>query len=1103
MQLKVSILGVLEVRDGDGGVVPVGGARLRALLIRLALDAGRGVSIGTLVDALWNEEPPDGAANALQSLVSRLRRALGDPDLVTATPGGYSLAVAASAVDANRFEGLAREGRDALRFGDADTARRVLRDGLSLWRGPALADVADSPYAVSYAARLDDLRLAAVCDHIDAGLRLGRPGEAVPELEALAIEHPLREDIAALLVRALYAAGRPGDALAAYERVRGALADQLGIDPSKALADLQLAVLRNDPALAPVAASAPETPARTAPPARHSNLRSSLTSFVGRVEEVARIGKLLDASRLVTLVGPGGAGKTRLASEAAARMLDESHGADLTSDGAWLVELAPVTDPAEVAQAVLTALGPRETRMLGREQQAQPARDALTRLTELLADKSLVVILDNCEHLLDAAAGIADHLLGRCPGLRVIATSREPLGILGEHIYPVPPLGLPQDRCPVAEALAFPAIRLFADRAAAVRPDFVLAEANVAEVAQICRRLDGLPLAIELAAARLRSLPLRIVAARLDDRFRLLTGGSRTAMPRHQTLRAVVAWSWELLDGAERELAERLSVFPGGIRADSASAVHPSAAACAEGSVQPASADEIYDLLAALVDKSLLQQAGIGADGEPRYRMLETIREYGVERLAEAGTVAEVRRAHARFFRDLTEAAEPYLRRREQLVWMARLDAERDNILAAVRFATDDGDADTAVRIAAALILYWILGGQSAQSVDWLGTVIALEGQSPPEAYAVCRIYYAVMSIFYNQQWADISEIRDELDAALAGPAAGSSHPLMILAQLLVPLMENDTAEVEATMRRVVVGADPWVVAILHLLRGMAAENDGDLVTQRASLAEARARFQELGERWGLAAALNGLALVALGDGEAAAALRLHDEALALLREINATDDAAETQISRAALLARLGDVRGARALLEETLESGRRTGSGGTVHMARYGLAELARHTGDIAGAWAHLGASDLAEHGSWPGPPQVLANWDVCAAHLHLAEGDRDAARERLAGAFQHGQIAVDMPVFARLGVAVACYVADRGDARQAARVLGVAAGLRGGENLGDEDRRRLDERLRPVLGDAAFEDAYAAGRAAPREECQALLARILEPAWAPQDA
>lgn len=424
MGLGVFILGWLEVR-GDGAPVAVGGARLRALLARLALDAGHAVSTGALIDALWGEEPPDGAANALQSLVSRLRRALDDPEAVASVPGGYALVVPSSAIDANRFEALARQGRDALASGDDEGAARGLREALALWRGPALADFADSPFAAAPAARLEEQRLVTLCARIEADLRLGRVREVIPELEALAVAHPLREDIAALRIKALHAAGRQSDALGAYEQVRGALAETLGVDPSRELAEIHLSVLRDEPA------HAPRADAVAGEPARRGNLRSSLTSFVGRAEEVARIGRLLRDSRLVTLVGPGGAGKTRLACEAAARLLADGADQGPAAAGAWLAELAPVTDPAEVPQAVLTALGPRETRVMARDQQASAARDAVTRLTDLLADKELVLVVDNCEHLLDAVAALADHLLGRCPGLRIIATSREPLVIPG------------------------------------------------------------------------------------------------------------------------------------------------------------------------------------------------------------------------------------------------------------------------------------------------------------------------------------------------------------------------------------------------------------------------------------------------------------------------------------------------------------------------------------------------------------------------------------------------------------------------------------------------------------------------------------------------
>ena len=468
---------------------------------------------------------------------------------------------------------------------------------------------------------------------------------------------------------------------------------------------------------------------------------------------------MLDASRLVTLVGPGGAGKTRLAGETAQRVLERF------PDGAWLAELAPVTDPGEVPQAVLSALGPRESRMIaGNGSPAATAallRSAEGHLIETLAEKRVLLILDNCEHLVGAAADLAETLLGHAPGLRVLATSREPLTIDGESLFPVPPWGLPDangldefclrireserisaiglpetgngtnngtgtststaDGCRTGAdtrtraketrgaaprsgaaapltatdtVLAYPAVRLFADRAAAVVPDFAVDADTLPDIIQICRSLDGLPLAIELAAARLRTLPLHQIASRLGDRFRLLTGGSRTAMPRHQTLRAVVAWSWELLSEGERGLAERLAVFPGGVTAEAAAAVTPG--------LDP---DAAFDLLSALVDKSLLQSVPTGPGEEPRFRMLETLREYGADRLDEADRLAATRRAHAAYFRKLAETAEPELRRSEQMMWLKRLNAERDNILAALRFAAADHDADTAVRISAGDVL--------------------------------------------------------------------------------------------------------------------------------------------------------------------------------------------------------------------------------------------------------------------------------------------------------------------------------------------------------------------------------------------------------------
>ena len=641
------MLGPLELRGRTGEPVPIAGARLRTLLILLALDAGRVVSADRLIDGVWGDRPPAAAGNALQALVSRLRRAA--PDLsVEAAPAGYRLAIDPDRVDAHRFARLIRDGE--------------LAAALALWRGPALADAA-FPDAVSAAVtRLDQLRMKTLRERIAADLSRGGGAELVPELEELVAAHPLDEPLAALLIRALRGAGSPGRALESYERIRKSLADALGTDPSVELAELHLDLLRADPK-----------------PRARGNLPAELSSFVGREADVRAVHDLIARHRLVTLIGPGGSGKTRLAVEAGPAF------AGGVADGGWLVELAPVTDPAEVPQAILTALGLRSQVLLQRHPlSGMTEADPLTRLKEGLAGKELVLILDNCEHLIGTAARVADELLRAAPGLRLLATSREPLGLPGEQLWPVEPLALPPAEAGAAAAAGFPAVRLLLDRAAAARPGFALDAASTGPVVRICRALDGMPLAIELAAARLRTLPVDLLADRLGDRFRLLTGGSRAALPRHQTLRAVVDWSWELLDEPERALWRRFTLFAGG--AD-VTAVE-----------QVCGAD--IDLLGALVDKSLLALV----DG--RYRMLETIREYGRERLAAAGEAEALRVAHARYLLALATEAEPQLRRADQLSWLRRLGDDHDNLHAAVRAAVEAGDTATAVSLTARLGWY-------------------------------------------------------------------------------------------------------------------------------------------------------------------------------------------------------------------------------------------------------------------------------------------------------------------------------------------------------------------------------------------------------------
>ncbi|MCF3176932.1 winged helix-turn-helix domain-containing protein, partial [Streptomyces sioyaensis] len=715
--MRYGILGTTQAGRADGTPVALGGARLRALLTALALRPGRALPPEVLIADIWGADPPADASGALQALVGRLRRALGHAAVASAD-GGYRLCAEPDAIDLHRFERLVAEGGRAL--GEADPARAaaLLDDALALWRGPALADLPD---AGSWAAGAERRRLDAQRTRLAAELALGRADRALPQLHALCQEHPLDEPLQALRLRALRAAGRPAEALAAYEEIRTGLADRLGTDPGPELRALHAELLRPQPATRPSSplpetASASGTPYGTgtgspadasatdpAPGSAHprrGNLRARLTSFVGRDADLAALRSDLAEHRLVTLLGPGGAGKTRLSQEGA-----ESAAAalpDAWPHGVWLAELAPVDDPQTVPEAVLTALGARET--VVRSSTAEGLRaatdatalDPLARLAEHCAGRRMLLVLDNCEHVIGAAAELAERLLAHCPGVTVLATSREPLAVPGEVLRPVEPL-------PDAVAL-----RLLADRGAAARSGFRI-EDDPAACTEICRRLDGLPLAVELAAARLRLLSPRQLADRLDDRFRLLTSGSRTVLPRQQTLRAVVDWSWDLTGEPERAVLRRLSVFSGGCDLAAAEEV------CAGGGVDRR---EVAALLGSLIDKSLVVAAPAGkedgdgrsgAGGQMRYQLLETVGEYAGERLDEAGERAGAERRHLVAYRELARTTDPLLRGPGQRAAMERLELEHDNLRTALRRAVAARDEHEALCLVLSLQWFWSL----------------------------------------------------------------------------------------------------------------------------------------------------------------------------------------------------------------------------------------------------------------------------------------------------------------------------------------------------------------------------------------------------------
>ena len=1048
--MRFSMLGPLEIRGDDGEPIEIGGARLRALLVRLALDPGRVVTVEALVDALWGETPPAGAVNAVQSLVSRLRRALGNGH-VQGVPAGYRLAADPADVDVHQFQALVAAGREA----QADPARAaaLLRDALALWRGPALADVAEAPFATAAAARLEQRRLAATEDRISADLALGRHAEVVAELDSLAAAHPLRERLQAQRITALYGAGRQADALAAYNQTRRTLADELGVDPSAELEEVHLAVLRQDPAL------------RTTAPL--TNLRSALTSFVGRDEEVERVGTLLAEARLVTLVGPGGAGKTRLATESAGTLIDRM------PDGVWFVELAPVRDAHDVPQAALAALGEREVALLDR---VPGTRDALQRLQGALGRKRLLLILDNCEHLVEAAARFADGLLASCPDVRVLATSREPLSITGETVYPVPPLALPPADAELDQALAYPAVRLFADRAAAARIDFTVDAANAGAVVEICRRLDGQPLAIELAAARLRSLSVQQIAERLGDRFRLLTGGSRTALPRHQTLRAVVEWSWDLLTEPERILARRLSVFAGGAALNSAEQV------CG---LPP---DEVLDLLAALVDKSLVDAVQTG--GDVRYRMLETVRAYAAERLDEAGEVEVIRAAHAAHFHQLAATAEPLLRTADQLSWLARLDAEHDNLRAAIRWAVDAGQAGTAVGLGASLGWFWLLRGHHAEGAALLGEALAVPGEIPPATLAQAQAFQAAHALASG----DTSAAMDSLEAALATSAGLdplTSHPAISVLQPVAAAIRGDYAAARAILTARLDHADPWTAAFVRAIRAQLADNEGDSSGVEEDLTESLRAYRAIGERWGQSTSLSTLAGVRGLSGDYAGAIDALTNALGLIANVGSGDDELQLLGHLAVARARAGDLAGAEAALTETRAVASRRGSRDGQVALHTSAGEVARRRGDLATARRHHEEAFAVFEAGTGLPPQPGA-WALAGlGYVALAEGNLDEARRHQRRAIELALVpAGDMPIVAIAVDGLAATAVRAGDPALAAALLGAAVRLRGRPDLGDPDVVHAREQARTALGATAYDEAYARGAGLSKDGAIALI-------------
>jgi predicted ATPase/DNA-binding SARP family transcriptional activator len=828
--VEFQVLGPLEV-VAAGQPLELGTPRQRTLLGLLLVHAGEVVSYDRLLEDLWDGDPPTTARHTLQGYVHRLRRTLGvHAWRLTTRPPGYQLKVSTGELDAQRFQDLAAAGRRALVRDDPQAAADQLAAGLGLWRGPLLADLHEVAALEPERARLEALRLTALEDRIEADLALGGLDGLVAELEALVADHPYRERLWGQLMVALYRSDRQADALQAFHRARQVLDEDLGIEPSRWLHRRQEQILLQDPVL--------EVPDPTPPPRPPFHLPAQRTSFVGRRRELAELQGLLQARRLVCVTGPPGSGKTRLAVEAATSLLEQF------PHGAWFVSLAEVADPALVRSAVATVLAVPEL----------PERPAAQALTDHLRSRRLLLVLDNFEHLLPAAVRVAE-LLDAAPGLRVLATSRTPLRLSGEQEYPLAPLPLPEEL--TADPGGNDAVALFADRAAAVDPHFVLGADNEPLAAEVVARLDGLPLAIELAAARLRLFPLEELAHRLSPAVALLTGGPVDHAARQQTLRDAIAWSDQLLGLAERALLRRLGVFQGGFTLEAAEAV--------------AHGPPVTDLvagIATLVEASLVRRPM--EPDQARFSMLVTIREYALEQLRAAGEDDAIGGRHARFYAGLVEEAEPKLTGADQARWLDQLEADHANLQAALRWANQTGDTEMALLLAGRLWRFWQLRGHFADGRGWLEEVLAAEG---PASMARAKALIGLAGLCYWQgdwdaaeaAYGQARELAKDLDdwwlelEALFGLAFTLACHRGEL-QAAAPIEEQFQAIIAMHHDPLAVGLG---MATSQMMRLFAGDLDGSRRYGEQCLAGTRA----LGERWYESQILRTLALTAMLQG--------------------------------------------------------------------------------------------------------------------------------------------------------------------------------------------------------------------------------------------
>jgi predicted ATPase/DNA-binding SARP family transcriptional activator len=881
--MEFRVLGPLEVVQ-DGRPLQVKGRQRRLLLATLLLHRNEVVSVAHLVDVLFGDDPPDRGAGTVQSYVSRLRQDFGgDRTLQTHAPG-YLLVAAPDRLDATRFEHAVAKVA-ALVDTDPVQSAALLSDALSWWRGPAYAEFVDDLALGAERTRLDEARQTALEMLVDARLAVSDTAGAISLLETCVAEQPLRERFRAQHMVALYRSGRHAEALRAFQRFQSELSSELGLQPSSALARLELRILQQDPSLDLQRAGFEPVAAPRTPVAGRSQVQLPLPlhALVGRDADLADLGEILTRCRMLTLTGPGGVGKTRLA----LRLAEDND--DRFPDGVWFCDLAAVREPAQAIDAITTAV----------DVQRRQDRSTLESLVEVLEPRNLLILFDNCEHLLAAIGDVAEAVLHTCPDVTIVATSREPLGVDGEHVWAVRPLDVPDSTgSDPTTSLTWPSVRLFVDRATSAQPQFRLTAMTVPSVIEVCRRLDGLPLALELAAARVRSMTVADVAAGLDERFTLLTSGRR-AEPRHQTLLATVEWSYHLLDPPEQVLFSRLAVFAGAFMLDDVEQV------CAD---EIMSASEIRACLLALVDKSMVlaDTTGISA----RYSLLETLRQFGRQRVQVDGLAEALELRHGQHYVTVVERAEKEMGGPGEVTWSIRIDAAFDDLRLAHRRALARGDVDTAVRLVAGAREF-ALRSMRYELFTWAETV--LSSGVDDAAHPLIPTVLAIAS--YGRF------VRGELDAAVE--------------------MADRSLAVESRAGQPPSGLNLRTLGNVFYYRGRT--EDAARACERMTRAA-----RDSGDDARLVHALYMSSVGLASAGRAEESRLLAEEALSLARRIDNPTSVASALYAQAMTCVSLDPGRAA-SMLEEASEQGARVGNRWMVAFARTELVSLAARRGDL----------------------------------------------------------------------------------------------------------------------------------------------------------